>query len=319
MKKHTKWLSLLACAGIMLCLSACGQSTETADASVAETAGTTAAVEEAAGTEASEAGTDETQESSAAETTEAASAEGTADTPTIDAIKEAGVLVLGTSADYPPYEFHTEIDGVDTIVGFDISIAQYFADKLGVELEIVDMPFDSLLIDLGQGGVDVVMAGLTPDETRRKAADFTDIIFTNKQIVLIRKEDADTFKTIEDLQGHKVGAQTGSMPFEVAQETVGADNVIGLGKSQDLVLELKNGKIDAVFTNVMSGTPFVNANDDLMIQDIGLTESDGGNAAAVQKGKTDLVEFFNECIAEIKEEGLLDQYISEAQELADQE
>lgn len=294
---------MLACAGMMLCLSACGQSAQTTDtAAETESAVTTAASQETVQEEAAEAASSQT-----------------ADTPTIDAIKEAGVLVLGTSADYPPYEFHTEIDGTDTIVGFDISIAQYFADKLGVELEIVDMPFDSLLIDLSQGGVDVVMAGLTPDETRRKAADFTDIIFTNKQIVLIRKEDAENLQTIEDLQGHMVGAQTGSMPFEVAQETVGADNVIGLGKSQDLVLELKNGNIDAVFTNVMSGTPFVNANDDLMIQDIGLTESDGGNAAAVQKGKEDLVEFFNECIAEIKDQGLLDQYIAEAQELADPE
>ena len=107
------------------------------------------------------------------------------ETPTIDAIKAKGELVVGTSADYPPYEFHTEIDGVDTIVGFDIAISQYFADALGVELKVVDMPFDSLLIGLNEGEFDLVMAGMTADDERRKVADFTDVIYANDQIVMI--------------------------------------------------------------------------------------------------------------------------------------
>lgn len=239
------------------------------------------------------------------------------ETPTIDAIKEAGELVLGTSADYPPYEFHTEIDGVDTIVGFDVAIAQYFADSLGVTLKVVDMPFESLLIGLGNGDFDLVMAGMTPNEERKKAADFTDILFVNKQVVIIRKDDAEAIKTVEDLQsGRKVGAQTGSDPLKLAQSVAGEENTVGLVKSQDLIMELKAGKIDAVFTNVMSGTPQVSANDDLIIQDIGLEESDGGNAAAVQKGKEDLVNYLNERIKELQDQGLLDQYIVEAQALA---
>ena len=74
----------------------------------------------------------------------------------IDQIKAKGELVVGTSADYPPYEFHTEIDGVDTIVGFDISIAQAIADDLGVELKIVDMSFENLLMSLSNGEFDMV-------------------------------------------------------------------------------------------------------------------------------------------------------------------
>lgn len=66
-------------------------------------------------------------------------------------IKAAGKIILGTSADYPPFEFHTEINGVDTIAGFDVSLAQKVADGLGVELEIVDMSFDNLLISPEQG------------------------------------------------------------------------------------------------------------------------------------------------------------------------
>lgn len=238
------------------------------------------------------------------------------ETPTIDAIKAKGELVVGTSADYPPYEFHTEIDGVDTIVGFDIAISQYFADALGVELKVVDMPFDSLLIGLNEGEFDLVMAGMTANDERRKVADFTDIIFANDQIVMIRKEDADKFTKIEDLVGHKVGAQTGSDPYKLAAESYGAENVVGLVKNQDLVMELKAGKIDAVQTTSMTAIPYVTANDDLMIQDVGFPMNEAGFSGAIPKDQADFLAFLNEQLAEMKAQNLIEQFVTEAQALA---
>lgn len=237
-------------------------------------------------------------------------------TPTVDAIKEAGKLIVGTSADYPPYEFHTEIDGEDTIVGFDIAIAQYIADSLGVEMEVIDMPFDSLLIGLGQGDFDLVMAGMTPTEERQKSADFSDIFWANDQLLIVRAEDAETLNSIDAIQGHQVGAQTGSIPYDLAVETVGAENVIGLVKTQDLIMELKAGKIDAIFSNTLSGSPYVAANDDLALSDIGLPNNDGGFAAAIAKGHEDFVAYVNEQLAEMTEKGLVEQYVNEAIELA---
>ena len=241
------------------------------------------------------------------------------ETPTIDAIKEKGVLVVGTSADYPPYEFHTEINGVDTIVGFDIAISQFFADALGVEMKVGDMPFDSLLIGLNQGEFDLVMAGMTANDERRKAADFTDVIFANDQIVMIRKEDADKYTEIEDLVGHKVGAQTGSDPMKLAEESYGAENVIGLVKNQDLVMELKAGKIDAIQTTSMTAIPYVNANDDLMIQDLGFPMNEAGFSGAIPKGQADFLQFLNEQLVIMKDQGLIEQYVTEAQALANAE
>ena len=107
----------------------------------------------------------------------------------IDQIKAKGELVVGTSADYPPYEFHTEIDGVDTIVGFDIAIAQAIADDLGVELKIVDMSFDNLLMSLANGEFDMVIAGLSASEERMKTNDFSDTYLESKNLILVRKED----------------------------------------------------------------------------------------------------------------------------------
>ena len=117
----------------------------------------------------------------------------------IDKIKQEGTLRIGTSADYPPYEFHTEIDGVDTIVGFDIALCQYIADDLGVELEITDMSFDSLLISLQQDKFDIVAAGMSPDEERLKAADFTDKIFESEQSIILRKADVALYPTTAEL------------------------------------------------------------------------------------------------------------------------
>ena len=242
--------------------------------------------------------------------------EETSSTPNVDAIKKAGVLVVGTSADYPPYEFHTEIDGKDTIVGFDIAIAQYFADQMGVELKVVDMSFNSLLISLAKGDFDLVMAGMTPNEERKKAVDFTDVFYRNKQIVLIRTEDADKFQTMEDLVGHKGAVQTGNVQEQIAHDAIGEENTVGLVKFQDEIMELKSGKVDMVFTNSLVAAGYVAQNPDLMIQDVGIPYEDDGFAGAVQKGKEDLVEYFNGIIAEMAEQNLVEQYIAEAQELA---
>lgn len=96
----------------------------------------------------------------------------------LDKIKESGKLVVGTSADYPPYEFHATVDGKDEIKGFDIDIAQAVADDLGVKLEIKDMDFDGLLVALQGDKVDMVFAGMTPTEERKQNADFSDIYYT---------------------------------------------------------------------------------------------------------------------------------------------
>ena len=287
MKKLTKIISLMLALACVLSLAACGSKAQTADTTPTDTAPADAAAE--------------------------------SETPVVDAIKAKGELVVGTSADYPPYEFHTEIDGVDTIVGFDIAIAQNFADALGVELKVVDMPFDSLLIGLGKGEFDLVMAGMTANDERRKAADFTDVIFANDQIVMIRKEDADKYTKIEDLVGHKVGAQTGSDPMKLAQESYGAENIVGLVKNQDLVMELKAGKIDAIQTTSMTAIPYVNANDDLMIQDLGFPMNEAGFSGAVPKNEPDFLAFLNEQLAVMKEQGLIEQYVTEAQALTNEE
>ena len=216
----------------------------------------------------------------------------------IEQIKEAGVLVMGTSADYPPNEFHTEVDGKDTIVGFDAAIAQYIADDLGVELKVVDMSFDNLCINLAKGDFDIVIAGM------------------QQQAILIRAEDDALYNKSEDLSGHKVGVQNGTIQVPIANELVSEENVVGLVKAQDLIMELKSGKLDVVYIGYTAALAFAAANDDLTVKDIGIESDSEGQCIGVQKGNEDFVAYLNEKIAEMQEQGLIDQYVAEAQTLA---
>ncbi|NLT58805.1 MAG: transporter substrate-binding domain-containing protein [Clostridiales bacterium] len=227
-------------------------------------------------------------------------------------IKEAGVLVVGTSADYPPYEFHIDENGEDKIVGFDMALSRRFAEELGVELKIVDMPFDGLLISLDEGMFDFVMAGLTPRADRAEFVDFTDIFFVNKQVTIIRKADADKYKTTADFKGVPIGVQRNTVQEEIAADLTGEENVIKLVKFPDLIIELSNGKIEAICCNIMTAASYVSGNDDLMVNDCGIVYENTGFAGAVKKGDAELLAFLNEMIVKVKEDGSLDRYVEEA-------
>ena len=238
----------------------------------------------------------------------------------IEQIKEAGELVVGTSADYPPFEFHVEIDGKDTIVGLDMAMCQYIADDLGVELKVVDMAFDSLVMSLQKGEFDLVAASMNADEKRMKAIDFTDVIYYTDTVLVTKKENADKFKTTEDLKGHKIGAQSGTAQMDSAVEYVGEENAVGLTKQQDLMLEVQNGKIDGTLIEDLVAKAYVAANPDLVVCNIGVERTEySGIRIGVEKGNEEFVEYLNGIIAEMQEKDLISKYTLEAQKLAGME
>ena len=233
----------------------------------------------------------------------------------LDQIKQKGELVVGTSADYPPYEFHAEVDGKDTIVGFDMEIAQAIADKLGVSMKIVDMSFDNLLLSLANDEFDLVIAGLSADEERRKTTDFSDPYLEAKNLILVRADDADKYASLDDLKGVKGGAQTGSKPYNNCVTYCGEEATVGLAKVQDLVMELEAGKLDVVFLDYMTVLSYADAKEDLAAVDLGIPETSDGYSIAVKKGNTELAEFINGVLAELKEQNAIEQFIVEAKKL----
>lgn len=236
----------------------------------------------------------------------------------IAAIKEQGKLIMGTSADFPPNEFHIMVDGKDTIVGFDIEIAKYIAAKLEVELEIKDMEFNNLLGGLSTGMLDIVISGMVekPDRDANFSKPY-DIGGIHK--VLIRKSDKNKFLSKEDLNGVIIGAQTASIQKEMADDIEGAE-VRELPLINTLIMELKTEKIDALVMSNETSASYAEANYDIMvIEAIDLKHESSGASIAMKTGNDDLTEYINGIVDELIEKGLVEEWKAEAKALSDQE
>lgn len=235
---------------------------------------------------------------------------------TLEGIKNKGKIVLGTSADYPPFETHVMIDGVDQIVGFDIELAKYIADELGVELEIKDMDFDKLLGGLSTGMLDIVIAAMNPDPEREEEANFTDIYYESKFSVLIHKDNAANISTMEDLNGKSIGVQLGTIQEEIAKTNIKGGDILSLSSNPDIVMNLKTKKIEGAIMEEPVAKSFAKANDDLIVvEGFSIDSGSDGVAIALKKGNDELTEKLNEILADAKAKGLLEKWFVEASEL----
>jgi ABC-type amino acid transport substrate-binding protein len=235
----------------------------------------------------------------------------------VEKLKEKGKIVIGTSADYPPYEFHKSIDGKDTIVGFDIDIAKEIAKDLGVELEIKDMKFDGLLAALETENIDFVAAGMTPTEERKKNVDFSKIYYTAVQCVVVRAEDETTIKSLEDLKSKKVGVQKGAVQEQLANEQLSTSEIKPLGKVSDLMLALSTKKVDAVIVELPVAKAYVQQNSALALSKVQLKTKEEGSALAVKKGNEDLVNLINVSIDRLINDKAIDKFVADANNIAE--
>lgn len=235
----------------------------------------------------------------------------------LDVIKEKGTMVVGLSADYAPYEFHAMIDGKDEIVGFDIDLANEIAKDLGVELEIKEMEFDALITALPAGKIDVIISGMNPDEERKKAIDFSDIYYVSEHGILVRAEDKDKYKTVEDLKGKKVGAQLGSTQEKLAKEKIENPDLQLIANVNDLILELKTGKVDALVLEAPVADMAIKSNPELALAEQRFKDESGGNSVGIKKDSPKLVEAINAAIKRLMDDGSMSKFINDAIKLTD--
>lgn len=212
-----------------------------------------------------------------------------------------GVIDIGTSADFPPYEFY---EG-EEIVGIDPDLAKEIGDKLGLEVKFHDMDFSAIVASVESGKLDVGMAGLTITDERKKQVNFSDTYAKSVQKVLVKK-DSD-IKKIEDLDGKKIGTQLGTTGDIYAQDDFGEENVQAFAKYADAVLALQNGKIDAILLDEQTANKFNDANEDLNILETSYAEEE--YAIAITKDNEKLLEEVNNLIKELKDSGKLDEII----------
>lgn len=246
-----------------------------------------------------------------------------AKTEKLQQIKDAGVLKVGTSAEYSPYEFHKVVDGEDKIVGFDDFLVQEIAKDMGVKVEYEDMDFDGLLGALQADKVDIVLAGMTPDEKRKKSVDFSDIYYTNSNVCIVTKGKEDTIKKSEDLKDLKVGVQKGTTQADYVTNTLGISDATQLKKIPDLMLELQNGKIDVIVTGKAVAEINVKKYDNIAIGNTTVgDEVAETSAAAIKKSgngvdNTSFVKSVNDTIKRLQDSGDMDKYMQDALKLAE--
>lgn len=222
----------------------------------------------------------------------------------VKTVKE-GVLTMATNATFPPYEYY---EG-NEIVGIDAEIAQAVAQKLGLELKIEDMEFNSITIAVTQGRADIGLAGMTVTEDRLEAVDFSEPYATGIQVVIVT-EDSD-IQSIDDLKDKKIGVQLMTTGDIYAKEDFGEDHVEAYNKGADAVMALKQGKVDAVIIDNQPALSFVESTDGLKILETEYAVED--YAAAINKGNTALLDAVNGALAELKADGtlqsIMDKYI----------
>lgn len=234
-------------------------------------------------------------------------------------IKANKKLVLGTSPDYPPFEFLVSDGGKGNVVGADIELAKKMAEKMGVELEIKTIDFDALIPALQSGKVDLVITGMSPTEERKKNIDFSDIYFQGKNGVIVKKGDAAKYKTEEDLKKAKLAVQKGSTQEKYVKDTLKVTGFKSLTAVPDLVMDLKNGNVDAIVLNdKVAGINVTKYDGVEMVKDLKMTSvgEDESMAIAVKKGNNkDLLDLMNKEIKALNDSGEYDKILAEAVEL----
>ena len=231
-----------------------------------------------------------------------------------------GTLVLGTSADYAPFEFmYADANGDMQYAGIDISAAQYIADEMGMELQVENMGFDYLLTSLAKGDYDIVMAAMEVTPDRLNSADFSDPYYTDiPPMILVKADAADQYASLADFAGKSVGAQSATTKEAIVTDQMEGANLVSLQLVTDLVNELVYGKIDAVVLDGAVAQEYVDANSDLAIAG---ASSELGEAQpyciAVAKGDPKgLLPGINEAIAKMTSENKIDEFIAAADELS---
>lgn len=229
-------------------------------------------------------------------------------------IQENGKLVVATDAVWPPFEY---MEG-ENAVGVDIDIAQDIADSLGVDLEILNVSFDSISMYLENGEADLALAAITITDERKEAMEFSDPYTEACQYIIV-KDDNDDVKTIEDLAGYAIGVHLGTTGDFLVSDLVNLGILANTGASaqqyKDLsvaAMGLNSGDVQAIVCDKLLAENLCEVNDGLKCFEA--TYEDGSNtteelAAAAAKGETGLIEKVNEVIASLKEDGKIDQYI----------
>ena len=243
---------------------------------------------------------------------------------TLDQLKSAiktvskGTLTVATSPDFAPYEFYSIADdGTPTLAGFDMSLAQYIADYLGLKLEVIPMDFDGTLMEVQNKNVDLGIAGYSPDPSRAEIMEFSVIYYEGGQSFVTTKANASKFKSLEDTnkKEYSIAAQVGSIQMDLAAKYSSNADIIALSKVTDIIAELITGKISGAYIETVVAAAYQKNYPDLeLVLDVPYDTE--GSAIGVSKGNLALLEGVNRAIKQALSDGSMNAFVAEANEKA---
>ena len=244
----------------------------------------------------------------------------------LEKIKADGVLTVALSPDFSPMEFvDSSKTGQEQYVGFDITLAKYIAENLGVELVIEPMGFDASQTAVYTGSVPMSISGYSWTEERAQNYELSDYYYAGenetRQALLIKKENADKYASPEELAGQDVGAQNASLQMQLVTEQLAGANPVAIGDITVGVMELKSGNIEALAVAYGNAEMIVDANPDLVIctWEFDVKAEYSANVIMMQKGETELLDAVNAILAQAKEANLYDGWYKDAVELGKSE
>ncbi len=291
MKTYKKVLALLLVVVMSFALFACasngddGQSSQPQSEDSSEQSGTTEQNEASEGNEATDSG----QESEMSET--------------MAKIKESGKIIWGTNAAFPPFEIRKG----DDVIGVDAEIAAKIAEKLGVELVVVDMDFNGLINALNANQIDFIGAGFTIKPDREEQVLFTDTYFKAVQKIIVQDGNTE-ITSAADLEGKTIGVQSGTTGDFTAKEYT--SDIVRFNNALEAAIDLNNGRLDAVIVDDLPAQMIVEENEGLVVLDEKAAD-DEEYALAVRKEAEDLKAAINEVLAELKDSGQIEEWVEE--------
>ncbi|MCK8044475.1 basic amino acid ABC transporter substrate-binding protein [Shewanella sp. 1CM18E] len=218
--------------------------------------------------------------------------------------KSDDVLVVGTNATFPPFEYVGGVSG-DEIKGFDIDLAKQIAKDAGKTLKVENMNFDSLIVALNAGKIDFIASGMTITPERQASVDFSAPYYEATQLVLVNKDNT-TINSLDDLTDKHIAVQLGSTGDIMAKSY--SQNVTAFNTGFEAVMELKNNKVDLVLFDSEPAISFLNKNPQLKMVKLDFNAEFYG--LAVPKGKTELLNSINSTLKSMKSNGEYDALVT---------
>ena len=225
-----------------------------------------------------------------------------------------GKFTVATSPDFAPYEFYAIAeDGTPTLAGFDMSLAQYIAVFLGLELEVIPMDFDGTIMEVQNKNVDAGLAGYSPAPERAEVMEFSSVYYTGGQSFVTTKANADKFKSLEDTNKKEVSvaAQVGSIQMGLASTYSPNADIIALSKVTDIIAELLTGKIDGAYIETVVAQSYQQNYPDLEIV-CAVPYDEEGSVVGISKGNLALLEGVNRAIEQALSDGSMGAFVDEA-------